>query len=340
MNKEMKKVNIAQIGLGNWGPNLLRNFYMLDNCMVKYCFDINSSQWDKFAKDFPDVDFVDDINIILGDQQVQAVVIATPAPTHYEIAKRALEAGKHVYVEKPITLNLFEANALIRLAKENNRKLMVGHLMLYHPAITKLKELITIGELGDIYYIYTQRLNLGRIRNTENVMWSLAPHDISIVLYLMGKNPSGVVANGSSFVQKGIEDVVFLNVKFSGGELGNIHVSWLDPTKTRKTIVVGSKKMAIFDEISARGTLTLIDRGVKINSDFKNFEEFLKLRFGIAENIEIIKEEPLRIECRHFIDSIIENNEPISNGENGVAVLRVLEAAQRSLLNGGSNELL
>jgi len=327
------KITIAQIGLGKWGINLLRNFGALSDCFVKYGCDLDSKQFDKFRKEYPSTIFIDDYSKILEDAEVEAVVIATPAPEHYEVAKRSLEKGKHIFVEKPITLEIEHAEELVVLAKKANKKIMVGHLLLYHPVIRELKRLIDSDELGKIYYIYTQRLNLGRIRNTENAMWSLAPHDISVLLYLFGIFPSSVSALGSSFVQKGIEDLAFLNVRFPDGEIGHIHVSWLDPTKTRKTIIAGNKKMAIFDELAGSKSLTLLDKGVDINQ--KN-----RLRIGKEENIKIGDGQPLALECRHFIDCINSGSEPLSNGENGLAVLKILSAADRSLKNGGKNEIL
>ncbi|HVN67430.1 MAG TPA: Gfo/Idh/MocA family oxidoreductase, partial [Candidatus Sulfotelmatobacter sp.] len=271
------KTVIGQIGLGNWGQNLLRNFSALADCAVKHACDLNPARLDKFSREYPGINITADPAAVLNDKEVEAIVVATQAPYHYEVAKQALNKGKHVFVEKPITLSVKEAEELVSLAGKTGRKIMVGHLLMYHPAIVRLKALIAEGELGKVHYIYTQRLNLGTIRNTENVMWSLAPHDISIILHLIGGSPQSVSALGAAFVQKGIEDVAFLNIRFAAGEIGHVHVSWLDPTKTRRTIVVGSKKMAVFDEVSSRDTLVLIDKGVDVNPDFKNFEEFIKL---------------------------------------------------------------
>lgn len=332
-------ITIGQIGFGAWGPNLFRNFTAIDNCEVKYLCDSDPQVIEGLDSKYPRLKAIADFSNMLDDPKVDAVVIATPAPSHYALAKKALLAGKHVFVEKPLALKVDEAEQLKSLAAQMKKKLMVGHLLLYHPAIEKLRD-IGPSLLGDILYVYTQRLNLGKVRNTENVMWSLAPHDISVILHLLGELPEGVMASGGRFLQKDLEDIVFLNLKFSNGRLGNIHVSWLDPTKTRKMVVVGSKKMAIFDEIASHDKLTIYDKGVDINPTFTNYEEFLKLRFGKAEVISISTEEPLQRECRHFIDCIINDKEPLTNGENGLNVLKVLAAAQRSLDKGGMYELL
>jgi predicted dehydrogenase len=327
--EDNNKITIAQIGLGRWGKNLLRNFSALPECFLKYACDMDLSMIKKLAIEYLDIKFISDSAEILNDKMVKAIVVATPAPTHYEVARKCLESGRHVFIEKPITLDVTEAQELVALAKKQNKKLMVGHLLLYHPAITKLNELIEAGELGDLKYIYTQRLNLGTVREAENAMWSLAPHDISIVLRLFNKLPVAVAANGADIIQKNIEDVVFLDLRFVSGEIANIHVSWLDPTKTRKTIVVGSKKMAVFDE--SQNKLFIMDKGVDAG---------LKLRTGNEVVEDYTGCNPLQSECSHFIDCVRNDKDPISDGENGLNVLRVLAAAERSLKNGGLNELL
>ncbi|OGC08524.1 hypothetical protein A2230_08415 [candidate division WOR-1 bacterium RIFOXYA2_FULL_36_21] len=327
-----KKTIIGQIGLGNWGQNLLKNFYLLPDCKLKYACDFDRSKTEKFSKIYPDVIFTDNYDEILEDKEVSAIVVAIPAVDHYSVAKKVLERNKHVFIEKPITLKFSEAQELVELAQKVNKKIMVGHLMLYHPAIIKLKQLIKTGELGDIYCIYTHRLNLGTIRKAENAMWSLAPHDISIILHLLDEHPQTVFALGSSFIQSGIEDVVYLSMKFSSGKIGHVHVSWLDPNKKRQTVVVGSRKMAVFDEVSEKETLVLFDKGVELNNK-------LTLRDSGKFVIEVDKETPLKLECEHFIESIKNGSEPLSNGKNGLDVLKVLTSAQKSLENGKVNEL-
>ena len=340
MAKSKKQISIAQVGLGRWGKNLLKNFYNLPDVTVKYVCDESDAVLSTFQKEYSNVKFLKDLEVILKDEDVSAVVIATPAPAHYSVAKLCLENGKHVFIEKPITLSVEHAEDLLKVARKYQKKVMVGHLLLYHPVIAKLKQLIDEGVLGKIYYVYTQRLNLGRVRNTENAMWSLAPHDISIVLHLLGCSPESVAAHGAAFLQKDIEDLTFLNLRFKGGALGHIHVSWLDPTKTRRTIVVGSKKMALFDEVASPHSIRLIDKGVDFKPDAQNFEELIKLRNGATEVLAVTTEQPLKLECQHFVDCIRNGQEPLSNGQNGLDVLKVLTAADISMKNGGKHELL
>jgi len=326
-------ITIGHVGLGKWGLTLFDNFSALAGCRVKYACDLRQELLSKLQGEF-DTKFIDDVNEMLADEEVEAVVVATEAPSHYKIALSALKHNKHVYIEKPITLDIAQAEELVELAKKNNKKIMVGHLLLYHPAIKKLKELITAGELGKINYVGTQRLNLGRIRETENVVWSLAPHDISIVLYLIGKQPTGVFVHGADFIQKNIADMAFLNLRFNSGEIAHIQVSWLNPEKQRRTVVVGSKKMAVFDEILNGGTLQLFDKGAALTPNG------VELKSGQGGVVALSSQKPLEIECQHFIDCVRDNCEPLSNGGNGLAVLSVLMAAEKSLFKQGCYELL
>ena len=247
-----KAITIGQIGLGYWGPNLLRNFADLSaSARVKWCCDLDEGALKKATQRYPGVQGTKRYQDLLADPEVEAVVIASPAVTHHELAAAALKAGKHVFVEKPISLQVADAVDLIRLAEENRRILMVGHLMEYHPVVKKLKEYIQQGELGEIYYIYSSRLNLGRVRRDENAMWSLAPHDISIALYLLGGMPEAVSAQGMAHLQPNIEDTVFLTMRFPQQKMAHCHVSWLDPNKVRSITVVGDKKMAVFDDVES-----------------------------------------------------------------------------------------
>lgn len=331
----MNKIALGIVGLGYWGPNLLRNFGQLDGCRVKVCCDLDEKNLEKAKSQYNGIGVTSKYESLLEDPEIQAVVIATSVRTHYKLVKQALENGKHVFVEKPLTLNIAHAQELVKLAKENGVKLMVGHLMEYHPAVDMLKELVDAHELGDIYYLYSQRVNLGKIRKDENALWSLAPHDISIIIHLLGLEPENVSARGQSYLQDGIEDVVFLNLAFPGKVMAQIQLSWLDPHKIRRTTIVGSKKMVVFDDMEPTEKIRIYDKGV-VNGTYGSFGEALSLRFGDI-NIPYIKMvEPLKLECQHFLDCIRDDKQPRSDGLDGLRVVKVLQAAQESLEKGGT----
>jgi predicted dehydrogenase len=326
-------IALGMVGLGTWGPNLLRNFAALPGCAVRICCDRDAAALERAHRQHPGLAATDRFEDVLA-APIQAVAIATPAPTHYELARAALLAGLHVFVEKPITLDVAQAEELVRLAEERGCVLMVGHLLEYHPAVERLQALIASGELGELRYIYSQRLNLGIVRRDENVMWSLAPHDISVLLMLLDGQPVEVSAQGMAYLQPGVEDVVFLTVRFDNGQLGHIHVSWLDPHKTRRFTVVGARKMAVFDDMAATEKLRIYDQGVV--PQYASYGEALTLRFGDIYIPRIDMREPLRIECQHFIDCVREGRRPRSDGYDGLRVLRVLAAGQQSLDRGGA----
>ena len=325
-------LNIAIIGLGYWGPNLLRVFDTLDECVVRYCCDSDDGIRRNYQNAYPHISILDEFEAILNDPHLDAVVIATPAPTHYFLAKRALECNKHVFVEKPLTLKLENSIELTELAEQKKITLMVGHLMLYHPAVEWLKNTIVEGKLGKIHYLYSQRLNLGRIRSEENAMWSLAPHDISIALHLIGKSPESVKASGYAYLQPSIEDVVFINLEFANKIAAHIHCSWLDPNKIRKLTVVGSKSMAVFDDINKEEPIRVYDKVFNYdNTDTIQDLPPPAVRFGDIWIPQISSDEPLMRECQHFLDSINNSTTPKSDGQNGVEVLRVLQKAQYAM---------
>ena len=334
----MDEVGIGIAGLGYWGPNLLRNFSQLDGCKVKICCDLSEKSRRHAGEQYPEIETTDDYGSLLQNPEVQAIVIATPAATHYDLAKQAILNGKHVFVEKPLTLDIAQAAELVELAQQNGIKLMVGHLMEYHPAIGMLKDMIRDGQLGDVYYLYSQRVNLGKIRKDENALWSLAPHDISILIYLLGAEPENVSARGQAYLQDGIEDVVFLNLLFPGKVMAQIQLSWLDPHKIRRTTIVGSEKMAVFDDMEPTEMIRIYDKGVVLavgDPTYGSFGESLSLRFGDVKIPYIKMVEPLRVECQHFIDCIRDDMQPRSDGQDGLRVVRVLQAAQESLDRGG-----
>ncbi|MGB9595541.1 MAG: Gfo/Idh/MocA family protein [Candidatus Poribacteria bacterium] len=331
----VNEATLGMVGIGYWGPNLLRNFTQLDNCWMKACCDIDEKSLKSVQSQYPEIKTTKKYSDLIDDPEIQAIVIAVPAIKHYEFAKLAIQNNKHVFVEKPLTLNVSDAEDLVRLSKEKNVKLMVGHLMEYHPAIEKLKQMVQNNELGEIYYIYSQRVNLGRIRKDENALWSLAPHDISIIMYLLESEPLIVSAIGKSYIQDDIEDVAFLNMTFPNNIMAHVQLSWLDPHKIRMTTIVGSKKMVVFDDMDTTEMVKVYDKGIENTVSPGSFGESLVLRFGDITIPYIKMVEPLRLECQHFIDCIINDKQPRSDGVDGLKVVKVLNSAQKSLKNGG-----
>lgn len=329
-------VNIGVIGYGHWGPNLVRNFDQMLESKLVACCDLDEGKLKRVKSIYPHAEVTNSVDILLNNPSIDAVVIAASAVTHYDLVKRALNANKHVMVEKPLTLDSKTSRELVELAEKNGLTLMVGHLLEYHPAVDFVKSLVKEGELGDIQYIYTQRLNLGQIRKDENALWSLAPHDISIIFYLLNaKEPAEVSARGESYVTEGVEDVVFCSISFEDKTMAHIHVSWLDPHKIRKVTVVGNKKMAVFDDMESSEKVRIFDKGVDLGPDYKAYGEDLTLRFGDIVIPSIKMKEPLRAECEHFIQSIKTGESPRSDGRDGLRVVKVLEAAHASLKSGG-----
>ncbi len=338
MKRETGMVKVAVVGTGSWGKNLVRNFASLSEASLYAICDRDDKRLKALAPSFPQARACSDFADVLKDSTVDAVVIATDAPYHYEHAKAALEAGKHVYVEKPMCQTAQEADSLARIAAASDRTFMVGHLLLYHPAVTRLKAMVADGELGRIYYMYTQRLNLGVVRSNENTWWSLAPHDVSVIDYLFGDVPVRVSAQGQCYLQDGIEDVVFATLYFDDGRLAQIQTSWLDPHKMRRMTIVGSQKMATFDDMESAEKIKVYDKGATTNLSYSSYGEAITLRQGDIYIPRVDTAEPLRIECRHFIDCILGKRQPLSGAANGLEVVRVLEAGQRSIKAGGRPE--
>ena len=330
-----KPVRVGVVGFGYWGPNLVRNLDRLKDAEVVAACDLSQENLDKLAGLYPYVKTTQDMDSFLADYDLDAVVVATSAPAHYALAKKALEAGKHVYVEKPLTLTSADAEELVRLSDDKGLVLMVGHLMEYHSAINWIRDYIASGELGDVLYLYAQRLNLGKVRTEENAFWSLAPHDVSIVLYLIGETPDSVSANGAAYINDGVQDTVFANLHFPSGKMANIHVSWLDPHKVRKLTIVGSKKMLVFDDMEATEKIWIYDRGVE-PVEALSYGEDLRLRFGDITVPFIKMQEPLALEVQHFLDCVDEGTTPRSDGRDGLRVTRVLEAVDESMAAGGA----
>lgn len=328
-------VTVAVVGVGGWGKNLARNYYEIPDAKLKYICDLDQRKLEALSRQLAGTELTTDFDVLLDDDEVDAVVIATSAPTHYELCKRALQRGKDVYVEKPFVLEVGQAEELIGLADELERVLMVGHLLEYHPVVTTLRGLIEGGELGDVQYVYSQRLNLGTVREDENALWNFAPHDISSILYLLGKRPVNVSARGQSYLRRGIEDVVFLSLYFDDRTMAHIHVSWLDPHKIRKMTIVGNRKMAVFDDLEATEKLKIYDKGAAYSTHYDTFAEYIGLRFGDITIPYIKVGEPLKHECGHFLECVRERRRPRSDGQDGLRVVKVLAAAERSLKAGG-----
>jgi predicted dehydrogenase len=329
-------IKIGLIGCGAWGKNLLRNFSNLPGCVLLSCCDENPKQIEKLRPNYPKVKFTQDPKEIIENPNIDAVVISTPPASHFKLCKAAILTDKDVFVEKPLVLGVAQGEELVNLAEEKKKILMVGHIMEYHAVTLKLKEYIDKGELGKVYYVYSTRVNLGKVRDIENALWSFAPHDISMILFLLEKNPISVTATGECYLQKGIEDVAFMTMHFPDGVMAHIHVSWLDPHKDRKLTVVGNKKMAVFDDTQSAEKIWIYDKGVETKHDYSTYGEYLSLRFGDILIPKIESTEPLKVECEHFIDCVQNRKTPRSDGEDGLRVLKVLDAAQRSLKMGGT----
>lgn len=329
-------INLGQIGAGIWGQNLLRNFFNARDCTVKICCDRNKSALEIIRRNYHDnIKLTDSFDALLKESNLDAVVVATLPATHAHFAIKALSKGKHVFVEKPLALKLEDAKEMLRVAKRKKRILMVGHLLLYHPAIQKLKTYIREGALGDIQYIYSTRVNLGQVRAEENALWSLTSHDISVAMYFTENKPYQVQATGKSYIRSHIQDVVFVNLNFKNNVIAHIHASWLDPHKMRKFTIVGSKKMAVFDDMESSEKIRIYDKGFDWQKNTGTYETFLTLREGDIHIPKIDMVEPLKLECQHFIDCINRNRQPLSDGNNGLEVLEVLNAAHNSLIKNG-----
>jgi UDP-2-acetamido-3-amino-2,3-dideoxy-glucuronate N-acetyltransferase len=320
-------MKIAAVGAGYWGVNLIRVFHRL-GVLGRIC-DFNVPRLQRLAEEYRDVPVEPSYEAVLNDSSVDAVVIATPAETHYELSTQALRAGKDVFVEKPMTLRAAEAEELIGLSSRLGRILMVGHLLEFHPAITRLQQLIEEGHLGRIEYIYSNRLNLGKVRREENALWSFAPHDISVILLLLKQLPIQVTATGGTYLQPNIADVTISTMLFQHGARAHIFVSWLHPYKEQKLVVVGEKRMAVFDDVRKTDKLQLYDKRIDlVNGQFV-------VERPTAESVEFSADEPLRLECEHFIDCVQSRRLPKTDGHDAWRVLKVLEASQRSLSMNG-----
>jgi predicted dehydrogenase len=328
MSDEPTPVRVGVVGLGYWGPNLARNFAAIPGCELAWLCDSDVEARAKLERAFPAARATAELADLLADPDLDAVVLATPVPTHAELAIAVAEAGKHCFVEKPLATNAADAERAVAAAADADRTLMVGHLLEYHPAVTRLKELVDSHRLGRLFYIYGNRLNLGKLRADENALWSLGAHDVSVALHLIGEEPSECVAHGACYVREGVQDVVFCYLRFPSGIVAHLHLSWLDPHKERRITVVGKDRMATFDDMLIEGKLTIYDKG--FDQDTRSWGEYIT-RSGDTFSPQIPNVEPLRIECEHFVHCVRTGATPRSDGLSGLRVVRVLEALQRSL---------
>jgi len=319
-------VRVGLAGLGYWGPNLARNFDELAD-LVWLC-DLSETNRAAFASRYPGARITWDFDELLADPELDAVVVATPVPTHFDLTRRALSAGKHVLVEKPPAMRAAEMDELVALAEERELALMPGHLLLYHPGVLKLKQLIDAGELGEVLCVYGNRQNLGIVRTNENALWSLGVHDLSVILYLIDEEPVEAIAHGRDFLTPGVEDVVFCYLRFPSGKIAHMHLSWLDPHKMRRLTVVGSEKMVVFDDMELERKVTVYEK-----APWKRAESYgeWKTRSGDINIPKIATDEPLKLECRHFLELVAGDGDRRKVARDGAMVVRALERLQLSL---------
>lgn len=336
-------VNVGVVGCGYWGPKHIRICHELAEAALTKVCDLDEDKCQQVRKQYPYIKTSTDFKILLKDD-VDAIIISTPVNTHYPLAKEALLHDKHVLIEKPMTASYQEAVELIELAEKRNLVLMAGHTYEYHPAVDFLRELVSNGELGDIYSIDADRLNLGLFRTDVNVLWDLAPHDISIMLAILNEDPVAVSARGTHHIDASVYDIAYLEILFANGTMGHVHVSWLHPRKIREITIVGSQKMAVYDDVSETEKIHIYDKGLAISSDGNGNNGFTSwppnYRYGDVIIPFIANAEPLKQECSHFLECIAQDKRPRSHGGAGLKVTSILEAADRSLANGGQREKL
>ena len=335
----MKKqeIKIGVIGCGYWGPNLVRNFRSLPDCSLKMMSDLSEQRLAHLKTLYPEVEGVTDYHHLLNGSGLDAIVVATAVKSHFPLAKAALTAGKHTFIEKPMALSSAECEELIEIAQRKGLVLMVGHTFLYSPAVKKIKEIVEFGDIGEIRYICARRLNLGLFQKDINVAWDLAPHDISIALYIMGEMPTMVNCRGSAHVTPGIEDVTSMCLTFPKQRTAIIHSSWLDPRKVREMTIVGSRRMIVYDDVTPLEKIRIFDARVERPPHYDTFAEFhYAYHYGDMYAPYIKQEEPLKSECQHFLDCIREGSRPLTDGQQGLDLVRILEASSESLKRNGA----
>jgi predicted dehydrogenase len=332
---------VAVAGCGYWGPNLVRNFSALPNCAVQLVCDADPARLAHMKAIYPSTETTLSYNYLVAEPEIDAVAIATPVYAHFAMAKEALSAGKHVFLEKPMAASVAECEELVDLAAKKGLVLMVGHTFLYSGPVRAIKEIVQSGELGRILYVSSRRLNLGLFQKDINVAWDLAPHDIAIILYILGQTPVSVSCQGKAHYTEGIEDVTTMTLSFEDGTFVMIQSSWLDPNKIREITVVGSNKMLVYDDIEPIEKVKIYDKRVELPPHYDTFDEFhYSYHYGDIHCPYIKQTEPLRVECQHFVDCILDGETPLSDGCNGLEVVRVLEASSRSLRDNGNQVAL
>lgn len=329
---------IAVIGLGYWGPNLVRNFRAQPGCHLKTCCDVDGRRLDALHADYPAIELIDEPKEVLADPDIAGVVIATPVETHYALAKAALLAGKSVLIEKPLTADIAQAEELVALADELGLTLMVDHTFIYSPAVAKIKQLVDDGELGELLFIDSVRINLGLIQHDVNVVWDLAPHDLSIVDHLLGRMPRSVSAFGAAHAGREREDVAYLNLDFGGGLIANFHVNWLSPVKLRYTMLGGSRKSLVYNDLETTEKIKVYDRGVEVRGDDPDSlrQRLIDYRTGDVWSPHVSRDEPLARVAEQFIECLTRGVRPPTDGQAGLRIVRILDAAQRSLRGQGA----
>lgn len=330
------KIKVGLIGYGYWGPNLARIISKSQRAALRYIADVNKQVFTTVSKNYPETNVITDYKVILSDKQITAVCIVTPTSTHYTIAKNCIQAGKHVFIEKPLTNNVKDSEELVALAEKHKVILMVGHVFLYNPAVRFIKELILKGEIGKVRHLHFQRRSLGPIRKDVDVVWDLSPHDISMLLYFLDEKPVSLVASGISFLQQGVNDVVSVSLKFPGNIMANLIMSWIDPVKIRDITIVGDKKMILFDDVKQFGKVKVFDKNATIIEKTKevSFGDYqIAIHEGDIQIPDIEEKEPLREELEHFIDCINKNAKPLTDGVGGLEVVKIITAISESLAN-------
>jgi predicted dehydrogenase len=328
---------IAIVGLGYWGPNWARNLYQLQCAKRLICCDFSRQRLDHMKGLYPAVETTDQIDEVLRDPEIEAVIVATPVSTHFDLARRSLAAGKSTLVEKPLATSAHDADQLCMMARERGLTLMVGHTFEYSAPVLKTRDIIKSGELGDIFYLSSVRANLGLFQRDVNVTWDLATHDISIILMLLEQMPVEVSCHGQSHYRNKVEDVAMLTLRFPNNLVAFVHVSWLDPNKIRRATIVGSRKMLVYDDTALQEKIRVYDKGVTMSPYYDTYGDFqMSYRYGDVYIPRIEEPEPLKIECEHFVDCVISRRSPRTDGTNGLRVVSVLEACDRSLRNGGA----